>query len=396
MTMTNLYAAHNQWINRPADERFWGLDDLLAHSRAERRASHESRTAIKDLRAEAVPIAGYDSPDLRLVAGDGEAFGLTHWSFGQLCSASDAPASYLRRLPADLAAININHGLRRAGSETSFQFLTNTESGRVRSITRDYARFWNDDLISALTPALDLGWRVPPARPAVDDSRARPATESDILPDQGAFGLSVKLGDMIAPAGVYAGDRDLFVFLVHPDRVIDDGNKGLMRGVFLWNSEVGAGSFKVRSFYLENVCGNHIVWGASHVREVKVRHRGDRILTADREMVAQLREYADAPAGIEEGMIRRARLHSLGENREKTVERVGSIRSLGLTRREIEGAYDSAIQWQSVAKCSPTTAWGFVHGLTRLSQGEPNADQRNRMDRAGGKVLALSAGGKGY
>jgi hypothetical protein len=327
--MTNLYAAHNQWINRPADERFWSLDDLLAHSRAERRASHESRTAIKDLRAEAVRVAGYDSPDLRLVAGSEDALGMTHWSFGQLCAASDAPASYLRRLPADLAAININHGLRRAGSETSLQFLTNVQAGQVRSITRDYARFWNDDLISALAPALDLGWRVPPARPAVADPRARPATGADIMPDQGAFGLSVKVGDMIAPAGVYCGDRDLFIFLVHPDRVIDDGNSGLMRGVFLWNSEVGAGSFKVRTFYLENVCGNHIVWGASNVREVKVRHRGDRILTADREMVAQLREYADAPASIEEDMIRRARFHVLGDDREETVERVGGISPSG-------------------------------------------------------------------
>jgi hypothetical protein len=29
----------------------------------------------------------------------------------------------------------------------------------------------------------------------------------DILSNQGNFGLSVKVGDMIAPAGVYAGDR---------------------------------------------------------------------------------------------------------------------------------------------------------------------------------------------
>ena len=189
-------------------------------------------------------------------------------------------------------------------------------------------------------------------------------------------------------------EDDLFVFLVHTERVIDDGNSGMMRGVFLWNSEVGAGSFKVRTFYLENVCGNHIVWGASGVREVRLRHRGDRILTADREMVAQLRDYADTPAGVDEGMIRRARLHVLGDDREKTIDRVGGIRSLGLTRKEIEGAYESAIRWEHAAKSPPTTAWGIVHGLTRLSQGERHADQRNRMDRAGGKILALATSGR--
>ncbi|MEJ7663389.1 MAG: hypothetical protein WKG07_29515 [Hymenobacter sp.] len=135
----------------------------------------------------------------------------------------------------------------------------------VRSLPSAYSRLWNADVVDGLVPALDWGWRVPPARPAVDDPRARPATVEDILLGQESFGLSVKVGDMLAPAGVYAGDRDMFIFLVNPNRVIDDGMKGLMRGVFVWNSEVGAGAFKVRTFYLENVCGNHIVWSASGV-----------------------------------------------------------------------------------------------------------------------------------
>src|SRR5262249_14657079 len=207
---------------------------------------------------------------------------------------------------------------------------------------------------------------------------------------------SVKIGDLIAPAGVYCGDRDLFVFLVHPERIIDDGNQGLMRGVFLWNSEVGAGAFKVRSFYLENICGNHIVWGASDVREIKVRHRGNGTLRADGEMAAQLRAYADAPASVEEEMIRLSRHYSLGQDRDETIKRVHGIKSIGVTLGEIEAAYDTAERWEHVAKSPPTSAWGFVHGLTRLSQREEHADQRHRLDRAGGKVLRLAAGGKSY
>ena len=189
---------------RPADERFWGLDDLLAHSREERRASVESRTAIGDIRAEAVHVAGYDSPDLRLVAGGGDALSLTHWSFGQLCTAADAPASYLRRLPADLAAVNLNHGLRPdgGGRQAPVPQQCRIGAGPEHHAGLCPALERRPDL--GLAPALDLGWRVPPARPAVDDPRARPATEADILPNQGTFGLSVKLGDMIAPAGVTA------------------------------------------------------------------------------------------------------------------------------------------------------------------------------------------------
>src|SRR5262249_2490168 len=157
------------------------------------------------------------------------------------------------------------------------------------------------------------------------------------------------------------GDRDLFVFLVHPERIIDDGNKGLMRGDFLWNFEVGAGAFKVRTFYLENVCGNHIVWGASEVREIKVRHRGDRILSANREMADPLRSYADAHASVEEEMIRSSRHYSLRENREGTIKTVHGIKSIGVTLAEIEAAYESAERWEAVAKAALTTAWGFVH-----------------------------------
>lgn len=396
MSRNNLYDAHRQWSVRPADERFWGFDDLSERLRADRQAARESRRMTRRLRVESVPVIGCDSPDLRLLGDDSEdALSFTHWSFGQLCTVADAPAAYLRRLSPELAATNLNHGLTRDNLPSHLQFLADSRTNQVRSLTRDFTRYWNNDLIGALGPALDLGWRVPPARPAVDDPRARPATASDILPDQGDFGLSVQVGDMIAPAGVYCGDRDLFVFLVHPARVIDDGNRGLMRGMFLWNSEVGAGAFKVRTFYLENVCGNHICWGASEVREIKVRHRGDRILRADREMIDQLRDYAEASCAVEEEMLRKARAHALGEDREETVRKVHGIRSIGLTLAEIEAAYEGAERWENVSKSPPTSAWGFVHGLTRLSQRQLYADQRNRMDRAGGKVLALAAGGKG-
>ena len=35
----------------------------------------------------------------------------THWSFSQLASLVEAPATYLRRLPALLAGINLQYGL---------------------------------------------------------------------------------------------------------------------------------------------------------------------------------------------------------------------------------------------------------------------------------------------
>ncbi|EGG74991.1 hypothetical protein SXCC_04362 [Gluconacetobacter sp. SXCC-1] len=45
------------------------------------------------------------------VPGQNDPIVPTHWSFGQMCSLVGAPSSYLRNLPAPLAAINLQHGL---------------------------------------------------------------------------------------------------------------------------------------------------------------------------------------------------------------------------------------------------------------------------------------------
>ena len=105
---TNLYSAHNQWMTRPADERFWDLDDLRAALADLRDRSFERTQKTRAVRA----VAGYDSTDLGLQGSCGPIT-LTHWSFNQLCSYAGAPASYLRQLPAPLAAECINTGPAR-------------------------------------------------------------------------------------------------------------------------------------------------------------------------------------------------------------------------------------------------------------------------------------------
>jgi len=218
----------------------------------------------------------------------------------------------------------------------------------------------------------------------------------DIVPNQDGFGLAVKPGDMIAPAGCYASDHDMFVFLVNPTRIVDlDGSGGLMRGVFLWNSEVGAGAFKVQTFLLESVCGNHICWGASDVRTFRKVHRGNnfsggKLGDFGREMAKQLISYADADTTEERNMVQAARSYVLGKNKAETIETLFNNKQLGLSRTVIEATYTVAERHEDTAKAPPTTAWGFGHGLTRFSQQTPYADERARLDNAAGKLLALA------
>ena len=191
----------------------------------------------------------------------------------------------------------------------------------------------------------ETGWRVPPARPAQgDDPQARPATASDVLDDrEGGGGLSINLGDMIAPAGLYASDRDMFVFMVNEKNPIEDGRGNrLSRGFFCWNSEVGDKSFGLMMFLYAHVCGNHIVWGADDVREVRIRHVGSANRRAWWEIRRTLSEAVDRSAEEEEGRIRTAQSYRIAGTKEELLDTIFKFRWNTAPRKTLELAYQTA------------------------------------------------------
>lgn len=393
-TKQNLMGASNQWASRPNDERFWGLADMGRHLNDSANRSREV-----DLEVSRVKAYALDNDTLALRGSKGMVINPTHWGMGQLSTYADAPASYLRTLPAPLAADCINTGLQRYHGD-NVQLLMekqgDSDNVSLRAMTTKYSRLWNKDIVSALNPATDRGWMVPPARPVRDDPRSRVATAADIVPGQDCFGLAVKVGDQIAPAGCYASDRDMFIFMVNPNRTIDvDGSGNLMRGVFIWNSEVGAGAFKVQAFYLEAVCGNHIVWGASGVQTLRIVHKGNNFRNIGHKLGRELSALADKDTTNERTMIQRARSYTLGKDKEETVKAVHAIKGLGLSQKVIDVTYEVAETWEHTAKAAPVTAWGFAHGLTRYSQTVPYADERSKLDVAAGKILQLAYTAKG-
>jgi len=95
----------SEWFNRPADQRYLSLTELMAavKGRAER-----SRTRTVESAAIRVEAHRDDPERLALVLPDADKLlAPTHWSFGQLASLVGAPAAYMRQLPAPLAAINL-------------------------------------------------------------------------------------------------------------------------------------------------------------------------------------------------------------------------------------------------------------------------------------------------
>lgn len=357
--MATLTQASSQWSTRPADERFPSLESLHDAVSEHRAVASKATVPSKTLRA----FQG-SGGDVQIVGSAGIPAQLTHWSFGQLAIRAGAPASYVRNLPARLAVECLNHGLSNAHDEQNAALLIarDTDGARtVRGITGEgYTRIWNTDVTRRLLAlASDGTWQPAPA--ASDGSR-----------------------------GLYASDHDMFAFMVDNERrIFERQPEGLSRGFFVWNSEVGATSWGICTFLYEFVCGNHRVWGAQGVAELRIRHTGKADERAFAELSAELTKYADSSAGELEQQIESARSFSLGADKDAVLDRVFGLRLPQLSRRRISEAYDLAetrVDWYG----SPRSAWGLAGGLTELAKGLPFADDRVALDRAAGKVTALA------
>lgn len=413
----NLMAASQEWATRPDDQRFASIEDMYKATLRHKNAALSSVVDLSDILV--VP----KDEDLMIVdkSSGGEAR-MTNWGFRQVCRWASAPASYMQQLPSRVAAECVNHGLSKNAQRRASGLVPEETNGVARSSSSEtgisdedlrsgdaklmfhkgkedrltlrsmtgigYSRIWNADIASKL---MDLsqnhGWRVPPALPARPGQKGtRKATAEDVIQLSKA-GLGIAEGDDIAPAGLYASDHDMFAFLVNEENRIDDGSEGgLGRGFFLRNSETGAGSLWISRFMYRFVCGNHIVWGASNIEEISIRHVGAADSRFGEEVIVALKKYADASGSKDRDLVLRAKSAILGANAQDVISKLLGLRVAGLSASTIESAYNSTRAYDGVDG-DPNTAWGIAQGLTRISQESRFADQRIVLDRAAGRLL---------
>jgi hypothetical protein len=374
-----LLDAYSQWSTRPPDQRFSSLEDLHDAATSHRLQARTATVRTEDLRVE--PVDGA----VQLVGRTGNPAHLTHWSFGQLASMAGAPANYLRALPATLAVQNINHGIKNVTKRPEHHLLLRENGGfHVRAFTSDrYTRIWNCDITQRLL-RLPECWVVPPARPSFEGQEGtRPATTQDVMAASD-FGLSIRVGDDIAPSGLYCSDEDMFVFMVDESHRLQDG--GVARGFFVSNSEVGKMSFSIKTFYYVTVCGNHIVWDVKDVREIRLRHVGDVDDRAFRELEIELVKYSNMGTAEDDARIETTKRHRLGRDKDAVLDFI--FRGGFMSRRQADEAFQLAED--NPVDGDPRTAWGFAMGTTRLSQAQDTAAARTQLDTAAGKVLEMA------
>lgn len=366
---STLTAASNEWASRPDDERFLNLPELHDHCMDLR-----ERSASKVVSSRALTVS--PAPDdarggLIVTGGNGSSANISNYAFGQLASLGNTPAGFVRTLPAPLAADCINYGLKfRRDAEDVGVLLTRADTRhglpQLRAATGPrYGRIWNSDITQALMDRFGDGrtgdWRIP-----------------------GEFGKQVEITK--ANTTLYAGDRDMFVFLADEENRIEIPNRrdgqsgGLARGFFVWNSEVGSKSLGLAFFLFDFVCMNRMVWGVEQFQEHRIRHS---VSAPDRwleEIAPVLIEYANASAEPVRDRIIAAQAAKL--------TRVDEFLAKRFSARQ-------ATQFMEVHQREEgrpiETMWDAVTAVTAHAKTIEHQDLRVELERKGGALLDLVA-----
>ena len=260
--MTTDQKVSRQWATRAPDERFTSLIEMRDVAAKRKHESRQQIISTKQLRFETADNDGI----VAFVSGE-KAGGkfvkaprveLTNYAFGQVANRIKCPAEFMGRLPNKLAVANLNECAEHSKAD-KIQLLTRENGTKeLRAATSEkYGRIWDADILTHMAEQYGDGitgrFRVP-----------------------GEFGTAVTVTQNNTT--LYMSDRDMFVFLCDEQNRVDlpnrrNGEKGsLARGFYFWNSEVGAATFGVSTFYFDYVCCNRIIWGQEEVQQVKMRH----------------------------------------------------------------------------------------------------------------------------
>lgn len=339
----NLTRANQQLFDRSPDERFGSIQELFEHCQRQKEASLD-RWHPPDVLKPTTDVGL-----LGLSLGTDGAFELNDWSFSQLCRLSGVSRDTVNRLTPETARRVIDETMPRGNRP--LQILTRGK--QIHSIHgTQYTHLWNTDLLAVVKEFA-----------------------TDFMPPQEGFN---------GATGLYAGEQDLFCFLIDPAGWAEIEGEAFAPGFFLWNSEVGCRSLGIETFWFQKVCRNHIVWDAIEVVEFSRKHTANvhDSLGEIRRIIERLVERRDERKDGFAKLIKRAMNERLGADSEEVEKALAKEK---IPRSTIKSAMEIARQHGAF------TIWALVDALTRVAREQGNAGDRTEADAKASKLLALVA-----
>jgi len=365
--------AYRQWASRPEDERYSDLESLFDAC-----ASRRTRSREVHVETDKLQVKQHEATGELVINGETSESKWTHWSFGQTCNLVGAPAKYLRDLPDVLIRANLTYGL--ATQRETMKFMTvqpdnDTEQlSTLQAVTSTtYGRIWDADCVKACQHIVERsnGRFHNPLAYAAGDYMGHKGTEP-------------------RPSGLYASDRDVFMFMIDGGSLLEAGPRAkLNRGFFMWNSEVGSRSFGLMTFLFNQVCGNHLIWGAQDVNKIIIRHSSGGPYRFETEGTPALKQFVEAPAAPIEEVLRKAQDYMLPVRMDGDEEK--SMREFVAKRAKFSAAeVRDAMKFARAEEGECRTLWQLVQGFTASARAIPHMDTRIDLEKRAGKLMSFA------
>jgi hypothetical protein len=278
---------------------------------------------------------------------------LNDWSFTQLCQLAGASKDTVNRLKPD-TAVQVFTDLLSCDDQREDTLQTLVYDERIiRSMNGSgYRRLWNSELVALLMEY---------------------ATE--FTPPQKGFN---------GATGLYAGEQDMFCFLIDPTGWVEIQGEAFAPGFFGWNSEVGRRSVGIATFWFQSVCCNHIVWDATEITEYTRRHTGmvDTAFSEIRRVIEALVQKRDERKDEFASVIAKAMNTRYGHDANEVQQQLvaaGFMKTLAKRAAAI------------AEKKGRFSIWAVVDALTQVNREHAFAGSRSEADAKAARLLALAA-----
>jgi hypothetical protein len=370
---TNLMEASTQWATRPQDQRFRTLEEL-----SEKVKGRRLRSRSVDIDSQRTKVTSEGGK--LIINGTITPCEPTHWSFGQLSTVIGAPAKYLRTLPQELLVKNLNHGLETTPRDTHKFMTIASEDESVNTLqaitSPTYGRIWDADCVDAVG-------RI------VERSNGRFHNPLAYAHKGTPNGFQSIDNSYTERAGQYSTDRDVFMLMLEGGSILEAGPRAeLHRGFFVWNSEVGSKTFGLCTFLFNTVCGNNIVWGATDVNRLVIRHTSGGPGRFDSQAMPALLDYVNASAAPVEHTIKAASEKIVWDGKDASF--AGLLEYLGKVSKFSKAEVRSAIDFAKAEEGDCRTLWQLVQGFTAYARGFDWVDARIDLETRAVKLLNLA------
>ena len=353
--MQVLKRGHTELFRRGPDECFDSLAGLTRFCQEQKAKSVDRWLPPRTLKPRPLALDRLVVDFTDPAANTDGTYHMNDWSFTQLCQLAKVSRDTVNRVTADTAWRVFQDTL--PGGNKPLQLYT--EGDIIRSIHGvGYTRLYNADILAML---------------------AEFATDFQ-PPQKAAFGGKDDSGG----TGLYAGEQDMFVFLIDPTGWAEIEGQAFAPGFFIWNSEVGKRSLGIQTFWFQAICQNHIVWDAVEVVEFTRKHTASihDSLAEMRRIVEQLVAKRDERRDGFAKVMLKAMHERLGNDAEEVAK---VLTRHGIGRNWVKQAIEIAQEQGRF------TIFAMVDALTRMAGELKFAGERAELDQKAAGLLTLAA-----